>query len=491
MRISNEEMMAPTDLPFDKVPPYRVKVVEYTTPTTRSQRKELIKKYNWSAPNLPAEYVYVNMCTDSGTSAMSDRQWGAMWLGDESYFNSKSWDPLQDVLQKFTGMEYVMPCHQGRSGEAILYEAFVKEGDLVPSNCHFTTTRAHCYYQQAEPVDLTCPEYFDENDSSWFKGNIDTTKLKKLFIEQGDRIGLVELVVPNNLCAGQPVSMANIREVRQIIDKYKRRDVIFSLDVARISENAWIIKKHETGYGHKTCLEIVQEMMSYADVAHMSAKKAGLVNMGGFVSLRNKIDYQRLQPKLIRIDGFMTYGGLAGRDLEALAVGLMEGINDYYLEDKQRQCNVFAKACKERGIATFNPACTLGVWILAEHCLPHIEKHNGPGTALCVQAYIEGGVGLTSMDSLHRGREDSSDPTNPLKIQLAPYELIRCAFPRRVYTDSHYQWCAESLYRAMNWGEKVPPYVRQKMDQIRPPLEKRDIGLRAFFDEYEPLFDHP
>jgi tryptophanase len=169
----------------------------------------------------------------------------------------------------------------------------------------------------------------------------------------------------------------------------------------------------------------------------------------------------------------------------------MEGVNDYYLEDKQRQCDVFANACKERGVATFSPACTLGAWILAEHCLPHIEKKNGPGTALCVQAYIEGGVGLTSMDSLHRGREDSADPTNTSKIQLAPYELIRCAFPRRVYTDAHYQWCAESLYRAMQWGTKVPGYVRMDMSNLRPPIEKRDIGLRAFFDEYEPVHEHP
>jgi tryptophanase len=491
MRITNEEMLSPTDIPFSKVPPYRVKTVEYTKPTTRAQRKELIKQYNWSAPNLPAEYLYVNMVTDSGTSALSDRQWAAMMLGDESYFNCKSWYNLEDALHTFTGMDYILPSHQGRSGEAIVYEQFVHAGDIVPSNCHFTTTRAHCYYNDATPHDITCKEYYDEKDTSWFKGNIDTVALEKLFKEQGDKIGFVELVVPNNLCAGQPVSMANIREVRRIIDTYKKRDVIFSLDIARISENAWIIKKYESGYGSKSCLDIVREMMSYADVAHMSAKKCGLVNMGGFVSVRDKKNYQRLQPKLIRIDGFMTYGGLAGRDLESLAVGIMEGVNDYYLEDKQRQCDVFANACKERGVATFNPACTLGAWIVAEHCLPHIEKKNGPGTALCVQAYIEGGVGFTSMDSLHRGREDSSDPTNTAKIQLAPYELIRCAFPRRAYTDAHYIWCAESLYRAMAWGEKVPGYVRQKMDELRPPLEKRDIGLRAFFDEYEPMHEHP
>lgn len=489
MRISNQEMLAPSDIPYNLVPPHRTKVVEYTTPTTRDQRKNLIKEANWSACNLPSEYIFVNMCTDSGTSAMSDRQWSAMWLADESYFYSKSWYPLNEALQTYTGMKYTIPSHQGRSGEAILYELFVKEGDIVPSNCHFTTTRAHCYYNGAIPEDITCKEYFDENDQSWFKGNIDTEALKKLFIEQGDKIGLVELVVPNNLCAGQPVSMKNIREVREIIDKYKKRDVIFSLDIARISENAWIIKKFEEGYGYKSSLEIVNEMCSYADVVHMSAKKAGLVNMGGFVALNDRIVYQKLQPKLIRIDGFTTYGGLSGRDMEALAVGILEGVNDYYLEDRQRQCDIFANACKSRGVSVFDPACTLGVWILADKCLPHIPKAQGPGTALAVQAYIEGGVGLTSMDSLHRGREDKDDPTNTAKIQLAPYELIRCAIPRRAYNDDHFEWVAESLAKAMTWGEMIPGYRRMDID--RPAVEARDIGLRAFFDEYEPMHEHP
>jgi tryptophanase len=489
MRITAEEMLAPSDIPYNVVPPYRTKVVEYMTPTTREQRKRLIKEHNWSVPNLPAEFVYINMCTDSGTGAMSDRQWSGMWLADESYFNCKSWYALQESLQTFSGMEYIIPCHQGRSGEAIIYENFVKEGDVIPSNCHFTTTRAHCYHRGAIPLDITCAEYYDENDKSWFKGNIDTEALKKAFIEHGDKISLVELVVPNNLCAGQPVSMQNIQDVRNIIDQYKKRDVIFALDIARIPENAWIIKKHEAGYGHKSSLEIVREMCSYVDLIHMSAKKAGMVNMGGFVALKDKTSYQRLHPKIIRIDGFMTYGGLSGRDLEALAVGIIEGVNDYYLEDKQRQCDVFGDACKELGVSIYEPACTLGLWINAGKCLPHLEKIQGPGTALAVQAYIEGGVGFTSMDSLHRGREDSDDPTNTAKIDLAPYELIRCAFPRRVYTDSHYRWCAESLAKAMEWGDKIPGYVRMKVD--RPDIDACDIGLRAFFDEYEPIAEHP
>jgi len=489
VRISDDEMRAKSDIPYSLVPPYRAKVVEYATPTTREQRKQLIKEFNWSACNLPAEYLLVNMCTDSGTGAMSDRQWGAMMQADESYFNCKSWYPLREALQEFTGMPYILPCHQGRSGENIVYEFFVNEGDMVPSNCHFTTTRAFCYYNGATPEDITCKEYYDENDKSWFRGNMDADALRRLFIEHGDQISFVELVVPNNLCAGQPVSMKNIIEIRAIIDKYKKRDVIFSLDIARIPENAWVIKNHEEGYGHKSSLEIVREMCSYADLVHMSAKKCGLVNMGGFVALKNHRHYQMLQPKLIRGDGFITYGGLAGRDLEALAVGIIEGVNDYYLEDKQRQCDVFANACKKRGVAIFEPACTLGVWILAEKCLPHIPKAQGPGTALATQAFIEGAVGLTSMDSLHRGREDKNDPTNTAKIALAPYELIRCAIPRRVYNDCHFEWVAESLARAMQWGEKIPGYRRMKLE--RPDVEARDIGLRAFFDEYEPIHEHP
>lgn len=482
-------MLAKSDIPYNLTPPYRVKTVEYTRPTTRDQRKRLIKEYDWSAPNLPAEYIYINMCTDSGTGALSDRQWSAMMLGDESYFNSKSWYFLEESLIKFSGMEYVIPSHQGRSGEVILYETLVNEGDIIPSNCHFTTTRAQCYHRGAIPHDITCPEYYDENDTSWYQGNIDTEALKKLFIEEGEKISVVELVTPNNLCAGQPISMKNIRDVRNIIDKYKKRDTKLFLDIARISENAWIIKKFEEGYGDKSSIEIVREMCSYADAIHMSAKKAGLVNMGGFVGVNDLKLYEQLSPKIIKYDGFTTYGGLAGRDLESLAVGIIEGVNDYYLEDKQRQVDVFAKACTSRGVSIFNPTSTLGVWIDAAKCLPHIKPIEGPGTALAVQAYIEGGIGITSMDSLHRGREDTSDPLNTAKIGLAPYELIRCAIPRRVYTDAHYDWCGEALAIAMQWGEKIPGYKRQVLD--RTDVLYEDIGLRAFFDQYEPFYDHP
>lgn len=486
MRISDAEMRAPTDLPFHKAQPYRIKVVEYTRPTTRAQRKELLKQYGWSAPNLPAEYVYINMVTDSGTSAMSDRQWSAMLVGDESYFNCRSWYNLEAAIKEMTGFEHVLPCHQGRSGEAILYELLVHEGQIVPSNTHFTTTRAHCYSRGAEPLDLLCQEYYDSERTDVFKGNIDTDKLRDLLKQHADKIPAIELVMPNNLNAGQPVSMANLKEVREIADKYGK--LVF-LDIARLPENAFMVKRMEQGYAEKTCAEIVRESCSYADVLHMSSKKSGLVNIGGFVAVRDYTIWQRLHPKLIRTDGFMTYGGLAGRDLEALAVGLIEGMNDYYLMDRQRQVEYFGNALKKRGVAIYEPASCFAVFINAGKCLPHLKPMEGPGSALASQAYIEGGLGITPFDSLHRGRENSKDPLNEAKVELSPFELIRCAMPRRVYTEAHYEVAADAVEAAMKHGEKIPAY--HKMEIHRPPIELKDIGLRPFFNEFEPLGDHP
>lgn len=489
MRISDKEMMAPTDLPFHKAPPYRIKTVEYTIPTTREQRKEIMKKYGYSGRLLPAKYVYINMVTDSGTSAMSDRQWSAMMLGDESYFECRSYENFEESVKLFTNMPYVLPCHQGRSGEYLIYETLVKEGDKVPSNTHFTTTHAWCYHKGAEPVDFITEDYFEADNHSWFKGNMDIPKFEAFFIENADKIPLVEIVIPNNLNGGQPVSMENIKAVRSIIDKYNKRGTKLYLDVARISENAWMIKKHEPGYKNKSCLEIVCECMSYADGCHMSSKKAALVNMGGFIALRDRETWLKMQPKLIRTDGYITYGGLSGRDLEAVAVGLIEGVNDYYLEDRQRQVDYFAKALKSRGIHIIEPACCFAVYVDAGKCVPHLKPLEGPATCLSAQAYIEGGFASTAMDSLQRAREDTSDPLNDTKLKTAPYELIRLAIPRRAYFEPHYDWAAECLARAMEHGTKLPAFKKIKED--RPPLEMSEIGLRTFFDNFEPVSEMP
>lgn len=489
MRLTDAEMQAPTDLPFDRVTPYRVKVVEYTIPTAREQRREIMKKYGYSGRLLPAKYVHINMVTDSGTAAMSDRQWSAMMLADESYFECRSYENFTEAVQLFTKMPYILPCHQGRSGENLIYQVLVNQGDKVPSNTHFTTTHAWCFERGAEPVDLLCKDYLDPDNKGWFKGNMDIEAFEAYFIENAAKIPLVEIVIPNNLNGGQPVSMANIKAVRDIINKYDRRGTKLYLDVARISENAWMIKQHEPGYENKSCLEIVHECMSYADGCHMSAKKAALINMGGFVALRDKTTWQKMQPKLIRTDGYITYGGLAGRDLEATAVGLLEGINDYYLADRQRQVDYFAEACKKRGVFVIEPACCFAVYINAGKCVPHLSPLQGPATCLSAQAYLEGGFASTAMDSLQRPREDVNDPLNVSKLKTAPYELIRCAIPRRAYQEPHYDWAAECLARAMSRGTKLPAF--QKIQEDRPPLEISEIGLRTFFDNYEPVTDLP
>lgn len=489
MRISDKEMLAQTDLPFDRVNPYRVKIVEYTIPTTRQFRKDVMKKYGYSGRLLPAKYVFINMVTDSGTAAMSDRQWSGMMLGDESYFECRSYEKFEESVKIFTGMPYVLPSHQGRSGENLIYETLVNRGNIIPSNTHFTTTNAWCYKREAEPINFLCRGYLDPDNKSWFKGNMDVEAFEAHFIENAENIPLVEIVLPNNLNGGQPVSMSNIKAVREVIKKHDKCGTKLYLDIARISENAWMIKQHEHGYGDKSCIEIVQECLSYADGCHMSAKKCGLVNMGGFVALRDKTTWQEMQPELILNDGYITYGGLSGRDLEATAIGLIEGVNDYYLADRQRQVDYFAEACKKRGVHILEPASCFAVYIDAGKCLPHLSPLQGPATCLSAQAYIEGGFASTAMDSLQRAREDSSDPLDDSKLKTAPYELIRCAIPRRVYQEPHYDWAAECLARAMSHGNKLPAF--KKIEEDRPPLKRSEIGLRTFFDNFEPVSELP
>lgn len=490
MRISDQEMLTKSDLPFDKAPPYRIKMVEYSIPTTREKRREIMQKHGYSGRLIPAKYVFINMVTDSGTGAMSDRQWSAMMEGDESYFYCRSYEHFEEVAKTYTGMPYILPSHQGRSAEAPLYECHVQPGDKVPSNTHFTTTSAWCFQRGAEPVDFVDTTYFDPNDTtSQFKGGIDTKALERYFELHAEKIPLVDLVVPNNLNGGMGVSMADIKETRRIIDKYNKRGTLLCLDIARISENAWIIKNHEAGYKDKTCLEIVQEMLSYADCCHMSSKKCALVNMGGFSALRDKQLWYRMQPKVIRTDGYITYGGMSGRDLEALAVGLMEGVNDYYLQDRQRQVEYFANACKKRGVHILEPASSYAVYINAGKCVPHLDHTQGPATCLSAQGYIEGGFASTAMDSLQRGRIDPENPLDTSKRIKAPYELIRCAIPRRSYFEPHYDWAAECLARAMAHGTKLPAFKPIKDE--RPALEMSEIGLHTFFDDYEPVTPLP
>lgn len=486
MRMSDEELSLPSDLPFDKCPPYRVKMVEYAKPTTREQRKELLQKHGYNPCGIPAEYLFINLITDSGTGCMSDRQWSAMMLGDESYFNCKSWFNYEAAVKKVTGLDYVVPCHQGRSGENILYEVLCQEGHFIPSNTHFTTTRAMTYANNGYPVDLLCQEYEKDADKTdIFKGNIDLDALERFVKEKSDKIPFVEMVMPNNLNGGQPVSMENLKAVKKIIEPY---NILLFIDCARLPENCYQIKLKEKGYADKTCLEISREIGSLADVMHMSCKKCAMVNIGGFVAVRDKILYQRLHPKVIRTDGYITYGGLAGRDLEATAVGLLEGFNEYYLENRQAQVERFAHELRKNGVYIYEPPMCYAVFVDAGKSVPHLQWYEGPASSLASQAYIEAGVAITPFGSLHRAREDSLDPTDETKLGSAPFELIRCAMPRRTYTEAHYEVVAKAIGDAVKMGEKLPAYKRIHVE--RPPIEHKDIGLRPFFDAFAPVKEH-
>jgi len=486
MRMTEEELNLESDIPYDLCPPYRIKMVEYSKPTTREKRKELLKLNGHNPTHVPAEYVFINLITDSGTGCMSDRQWSAMMLGDESYFNCKSWFNYEAAVKKVTNLPYVVPCHQGRSGENILYELLCKEGSIIPSNTHFTTTRAAAYSFNAYPTDLVCSEYAEAADrTDVFKGGIDVEALEKLVKEKSDRIPFIEMVMPNNLNAGQPVSMENLKAVKKICDDY---GIMLFIDCARLAENCYQIKTREPDYEDKTCLEIAREIGSMADVMHMSVKKCGLVNIGGFVAVRDKEIFQKLHPKVIRTDGFITYGGLAGRDLEANAVGLLEGFSEHYLTNRQAQVTYFAEELKKNGVAVYEPATCYAVFVDAGRSLPHIEWHEGPACTLASQAYIEGGVAIVPFDSMHRGREDKDDPTNEGKLGRSPFELIRCAMPRRVYTEGHYAFAAKTIGDCVKMGKKLPIYKR--IPAARPAIEHKDIGLRPFFDEFAPVTDH-
>lgn len=486
MRMSDDELRLPSDLPYDKCPPYRIKMVEYSKPTTREQRKKLLKQHGYNPCGIPAEYLFINLITDSGTGCMSDRQWSALMLGDESYFNCKSWFNYESAVKKVTGLDYVMPCHQGRSGENILYEVLCNEGSIIPSNTHFTTTRAMTYSNNSFPIDLLCTEYEGSPErTDLFKGNIDLDALEKLIKEKADKIPFVEMVMPNNLNGGQPVSMENLKAVKKIIEPY---NIQLFIDCARLPENCFLIKTREKGYKDKSSLEIAREIGTYADVMHMSCKKCGLVNMGGFVAVRGKEIYQKLEPKVIRTDGFTTYGGLAGRDLEATAVGLLEGINDYYLENRQAQVERFANELRKKDVAIYEPPTCYAVFVDAGKCVPHLKWNEGPASSLASQTYIEAGVAITPFGSLHRAREDSMDPTNEEKLGRAPFELIRCAMPRRVYTEAHYEVVAKAIGDAVKMGTKLPAYKRIPVD--RPPIEHKDIGLRPFFEAFAPVKEH-
>jgi len=431
--------------------PFRIKTVEPIQMLTKAERVERIRKAGYNIFELASRDVFIDLLTDSGTSAMSDRQWAGLMMGDEAYAGCKNYEHLVGTVRSLTGYAHVLPVHQGRVAENVLFSTILSEGEYVVSNTHFDTTRANVQHKGGIAVDFLTPEARDLQSEMPFKGNIDIGALQKFLSEHPGQVKACIMTVTNNAAGGQPVSMANIRATRDVCHQFK---VPLYFDAARFAENSYFIQQREEGYQNKTVREIAREMFSLGDGCLVSAKKDGLANMGGFIGLNDENLTNRLTELLILIEGFRTYGGMAGRDLEAVALGLEEVTNEDYLKYRTTQVRWFGEKIKETGIKIVQPTGGHAVFIDARSVLPHIPPEQFPGHALVVELYIEGGIRAVEIGSLMFGHVDP----NTRKFVPAPYELVRLAVPRRVYTESHLGYVADTLGRILEKKESVRGY---------------------------------
>lgn len=454
-------------MPFKTIiEPFRIKSVEPITFTTREERLHALEHAHYNLFALTSNEVLVDMLTDSGTGAMSTEQWAGMMRGDESYAGSRSFFRFEAEVQKITGFKHVIPTHQGRAAERILFSTVVKQGHVIPSNNHFDTTRANIEFVGGQALDLVIAE--GKQPSLWhpFKGNMDLDRLRHTL--QTEQVPVVMLTVTNNSGGGQPVSMANIRAVSEIC---REAGVPFFLDACRFAENAWFIHQREEGYADQSPLAIAQEMFSYADGCTMSAKKDGLANIGGFLAMNDDALAQDCKNLLILTEGFPTYGGLAGYDLEAIAQGLREVLDEHYLEYRVRTINYLAERVKAVGIPFVEPPGAHALFIDAKAMLPHIPAEQYPAQALACALYLEGGIRGVEIGSVMFGKVNPDGTETPSSM-----ELVRLAFPRRVYTQSHIDYVAEVLAYVQEHhndlrGMKItwqPPFLRHFTAHFAP-----------------------
>jgi len=460
------------DLDFP-VEPYRVKVVEPIRLISRDEREINIQRAHCNIFNIRSEDIFIDLLTDSGTSAMSDNQWAGIMKGDEAYACCRNYFNFVETLQDITGFKHIIPVHQGRVAENLLFSTILKKGEYVPNNTHFDTTRGNITHKGGIAVDLIIKEGKDPATLHPFKGNMDVEGLEEFIIEKGkDQIPVVFITLTNNSCGGQPVSMENIKKTREVCDKY---GIPLFFDAARYAENAYFIKLREPGYENKSVIEIAREMFSYADGCCMSAKKDALVNMGGFLGINDDELHGKITCLMIMIEGFRTYGGLAGRDLEAIARGLMEGLDDRYLEHRIGQVRYLGDELDKIGVLCVKPTGGHAVFVDASAMLPHIPREQFPAQALVIALYREGGIRAVEIGGLMFSEKDpdTGETIHP------PMELVRLAIPRRVYTMSHLKYIAHVFGKIMQYKDKLsgfeityePKYLRHftmHLKEIKP-----------------------
>jgi len=428
--------------------PFKAKVIEKIPITTPSQRRAAAERAKYNLFKLLAREVTIDLLTDSGTGALSDMQWSMMMRGDESYAGAESFCRLEETVRRITGMRHVIPTHQGRAAENLLFSALLKPGDIVPNNTHFDTTEANVSAKGGIPLNLPCGKAHDLDDLSPFKGDMDLDKLDQVLTENKGKVPVVFTTVTNNSAGGQPVSMANLKATAEIC---KRHGVPFYLDCARYAENAWFIKHREKGYAKKSLEQIAHDMFGCADGALMSAKKDAYVNIGGFLATRDRKVKDRVAEIMVVVEGFVTYGGMAGRDMEAVAQGLNEGLDEDIITARIAQVARLGDRLTELGVPILKPAGGHAIYLDARRMAPHLPQSQFPGQALTVEIYLEGGVRAVEIGSVMFAHKDAESG----EMVYPELELIRLAIPRRVYTDAHMEHVAQTVAAVNNRADGV------------------------------------
>jgi tyrosine phenol-lyase len=452
------------------IEPFRIKSIEPIRWTTREQREHLLQAAHYNLFLLSADDVLIDLLTDSGTGAMSTYQWAAVMEGDESYAGSRSYEHFRDSVQDIFGYKHVIPTHQGRAAERILFSVMCKKGDVVPNNTHFDTTRANIEFVGAEAVDLLVPEGKQPSVVAPFKGNMDVAALEDLIRQTGrERVPLVMLTITNNSGGGQPVSMENARAVSAVC---RRHGIPLYFDACRFAENSYFIKLREPGYADQTPKQIAQQMFRLGDGCTMSAKKDGMANIGGFLCTNDDGLAQQEKNLLILTEGYPTYGGLAGRDLEAIAVGIQEALQEDYLRYRIVSTAYLGNHIAEQGVPIVQPPGGHAVYIDARACLPHIPPEQFPAVALACELYLEGGIRSVEIGSLMFGK-------------AAKMDLVRLAIPRRVYTQSHIDYVIEVILEVWRKRQQIqglrlsyePPFLRHFTAHLEPIKERAERGV--------------